>query len=65
MKNKSVWAVAGAVSVFIGLVIGVFTLVRSGAITPEVGLLMLICLLGLYAGFGILIAAYRLVNRLE
>ena len=65
MKNKRILAVAGAVSVFICLVIGVFALVRSGVIKLEVGLLMLICLLGLYVGFGILIAVYRLVNRLE
>lgn len=65
MKNKRILAVAGAVSVFICLVIGVFALVRSGVVKLEVGLLMLICLLGLYVGFGILIAVYRLVNRLE
>lgn len=56
---------AGAVSAFIGAAIGVFALVRSGVIEPGLGILMLICLLGMYVGFGILIAVYRLVNRLQ
>ncbi len=58
-------AVAAAVSAFIGIAIGVFALVRSGTIEPGLGILMLICLLGMYVGFGILIAVYRLVNRLQ
>ena len=50
---------------FICVVAGVFALVRSGAVKAEVGLLMLICLLGIYVGFGILAAVYRLVSRLQ
>ena len=65
MKNKKLIIVAGAVSIFTCLVAVVFFLVRSGAVKPEVGLLMLISLLGLYVGFGILIAVYRLVLKLE
>lgn len=53
------------VSVFLCLVIGIFVLVRSGVVSLELGLLMLICLLGMYVGFGILIAVYQLVNKLE
>ena len=56
---------AGAVSAFIGIAVGVFILVRSNMIEPGLGILMLICLLGMYVGFGILIAVYRLVNRLQ
>ena len=65
MKNKKLIIVGSAVSVFVCLVAGVFYLVESGAIKPQVGLLMLISLLGLYVGFGILIAVYRLVLKLE
>ncbi len=65
MKNKGLLAVAGIISVFICVVAGVFALVRSGAVRAEVGLLMLICLLGIYVGFGILAAVYRLVSRLQ
>ena len=65
MKNKKLFAVVGAISIFSCLVISVFALVRSGAIKPEVGLLMLVSLVGLYIGFGILIAVYRLVMKLN
>ena len=65
MSNKRVLAVLSTVSVFFCLVIGIFVLVRSGAVSLELGLLMLICLLGIYVGFGILIAVYQLVNKLE
>ena len=57
--------ILGAVSVFIGIAVGVFSLVRSGIIETGVGLLMLISLLGIYVGFGILIGVYRLVNKLH
>ena len=63
MKNALV--ILGAVSVFIGIAVGVFSLVRSGIIETGVGLLILISLLGIYVGFGILIGVYRLVNRLH
>ena len=65
MKHKKLLIVVGAVTLFSCLVAGVFFLVRSGGVTPQVGLLMLISLLGLYVGFGILIAVYRLVLKLE
>ena len=65
MKHKNLLIVFGAVLLFTCLVAGVFFLVRFGVVTPQVGLLMLICLLGLYVGFGILIAVYRLVLKLE
>ena len=62
---KKALVILGAVSVFIGIAVGVFSLVRSGIIETGVGLLMLINLLGIYVGFGILIGVYRLVNRLH
>ena len=65
MKGKKILLVAGAIFLFACLVIGVFILVRSGAVKPAVGLLMLISLLGMYIGFGILIAVYRMVMKLH
>ncbi|MCY4420900.1 MAG: hypothetical protein OXC42_06570 [Gammaproteobacteria bacterium] len=62
---KKALVILGAVSVFIGIAVGVFSLVRSGIIETGVGLLLLISLLGVYVGFGILIGVYRLVNRLH
>ena len=64
MKNKRLLFIAAAVALFSGLVLSVFILVRSGVVSSQVGLLMLIALLGLYVGFGILILAYRLIMRL-
>ncbi len=64
MKNKKLLFVAGVVSLFVGLVAGVFALVRFGLVSPQLGLLMLISLLGIYVGFGVLILAYRLVMKL-
>ena len=64
MKNGKLLFIAVAVILFSGLVAGVFVLVRSGVVSPEVGLLMLIALLGLYVGFGVLILAYRLIMKL-
>lgn len=65
MKQKNILYVVGAMTIFAGLVAGVFVLVRTGVINSAVGLLMLISLLGMYVGFGILIAAYRLILKLE
>ncbi len=36
----------------------------NGVITVNVAVLILIALLGMYIGFGVLIAVYRLVNKL-
>ena len=65
MKQKNILYVVGAMTIFVSLVAGVFVLVRTGVINSAVGLLMLISLLGMYVGFGILIAAYRLILKLE
>lgn len=64
MKNGKLLFIVVAAILFSGLVAGVFVLVRSGVVSPEVGLLMLIALLGLYVGFGVLILAYRLIMKL-
>lgn len=65
MKNKKLLIVAGAISLFACLVAGVFILVRSRVINPEVGLWLLISLLGIYVGFGVLISVYRLILKLD
>jgi hypothetical protein len=65
MKSKKLVIVAGAISLFACLVAGVFILVRFRVINTEVGLLLLISLLGMYIGFGVLIAAYRLIIKLD
>ncbi|MGI9329991.1 MAG: hypothetical protein ACR2QB_04685 [Gammaproteobacteria bacterium] len=50
---------------FSGLVALVFGLAIYRVVTPQMALLMLIGLAGLYIGFGILFLVYRLVDRLD
>ena len=40
-------------------------LLVKGVITFQLAMLMLVALLGLYFGFGVLIALYRFVGRLK
>ena len=52
----------GALFLFlVGITIYLFA---NGVITVNVAVLMLVALLGMYVGFGVLIAVYRLVNKL-
>lgn len=50
---------------FVLLAVGIFYSVKTGFLPYQMGLLLFISLLGLYMGFGILIGAYRLVNKLD
>ena len=57
--------VAAVVFSFCGLIALVMTLLIKHVITFQMALLSLVALLGLYCGFGVLIAIYRFVGRLE
>jgi hypothetical protein len=66
MADKKKWLIAAAISMsFTGIVVLIMTLLIKGVITFQLGLLMLVALLGLYFGFGVLIAVYRFVDRLK
>ena len=52
-------------TVFVSLVAGLFYAVKTGLLPFQLGLLLFMSLLGMYIGFGILIGAYRLVNKLN
>ncbi len=43
----------------------IFALMIKGVVTFQLGMLMLVALLGLYFGFGVLILIYRFVAKLE
>jgi hypothetical protein len=63
--QRTRWVVVGVVALFIALV-GTIVLLRvTKAIGFELAMLMLVALLGMYVGFGILIAVYRLIGKLE
>lgn len=64
-KKLLLQVVAGGVLAFSAVVGTIIYLGRTGIITAEMAILMLIGLLGIYIGFGIMIFAYRLVQKLE
>ena len=66
MAKKRVLIIAAATIVsFIALAALIITLLAMKIIGSTVALLMLVALVGMYVGFGALIAVYRLINRLE
>ena len=64
-KNKTLRVVAGIAASFIGLVGAIIFLLEAKIISFEMAILMLVALLAMYVGFGILIAVYRLMGKLE
>jgi hypothetical protein len=50
---------------FTALVVLILVLMMRGVVTFQLGLLMLVALLALYFGFGVLVAVYRFVGKLE
>jgi hypothetical protein len=64
-KNLLLQVIAGVVVAFCALVGTIIYLARIRVITIDMAILMLIGLLGIYIGFGIMIFAYRFVQKLE
>ena len=64
-KNRTLKVVAGIAASFIGLVGTIIFLSEAKIISFEVAMLMLVALLGMYVGFGFLIAVYRFIGKLE
>ena len=64
-KNRTLKVVAGVGASFIGLVGAIIFLLEKKIISVEMAILMLVALLAMYVGFGILIAVYRFMGRLE
>ena len=55
-------AIAGS---FLGLAAAIIVMSAMGVISHTVAKLMLVALLGLYMGFGFLIAVYQLMRKLD
>lgn len=55
----------GMVASFTGLACTVICLLITRTVGAAVGILMLVALVGLHLGFGILIALYHLVDKME
>ncbi len=64
-RNRTLKVVAGIAVSFIGLVATIIFLSEVKVISFGVSKLMLVALLGMYVGFGILIAIYRLIRKLD
>jgi hypothetical protein len=64
-KNRTLKVVAGIAVSFTGLVGTIIFLLEKKIISFEMAILMFVALLGMYVGFGILIAVYRLMGKLE
>jgi len=64
-RNRTLKVVAGIAASFAGLVGIIIFLFEAQIISFEMAKLMLVALLGMYVGFGILIAVYRLIGKLD
>jgi hypothetical protein len=64
-RNRTLKVVAGIVVSFTGLAGTIILLSVTKIISFAMAMLMLVALLGMYIGFGILIAVYRLIGKLE
>ncbi len=63
--NRTLKIVAGIVVSFTGLAGTIIFLSATKTISFTMAMLMLAALVGMYVGFGVLIAVYRLINKLE
>lgn len=66
MSAKKKWGIAGLiVGSFIGFVLLINYLAAREVLTSTEAGLMVVALFGMYVGYGILIIAYRIMNRLH
>lgn len=64
-RTRTLITVVGIVVSFTGLAGVILYLLAAQKISFEMAMLMLVALLGMYIGFGILIAVYRLISKLD
>ena len=64
-RKRTLRIVAGIAVSFIGLAGAIIFLSEMKIISFEIAKLMLVGLLAMYVGFGVLIAVYRLIAKLE
>jgi CRISPR/Cas system endoribonuclease Cas6 (RAMP superfamily) len=64
-KNRTLKVVASIAASFTGFVGTIIFLLERKIISVEMASLMLVALLAMYVGFGVLIAVYRLVDKLK
>jgi hypothetical protein len=64
-KRGTLITVAGIAASFVGLVGVIIILLVNKIVSFAMAMLMLVALFGLFVGFGILIAIYRFIDKLE
>jgi hypothetical protein len=64
-KKRTLRVVAGIAASFTALVGTIIFLSQAKIISLAVAMLMLVALVAIYIGFGVLIAVYRLIGKLE
>jgi hypothetical protein len=64
-RKRTLIAVAAVVVSFTGLAGTIIILSEAKIISFPIAMLMLVALLGMYIGFGVLFAFYRLVGKLK
>jgi hypothetical protein len=64
-KNRTLKVVAGIAASFACFVGAIIFLLETKVISIEMASLILVALLAMYVGIGVLIAVYRLMDKLE
>lgn len=64
-ENRTLKLVVAMVASFVGLAGVIIFLLATKIVSAQMGILMLVASVGMHLGFGILIAVYRLIGKLE
>jgi hypothetical protein len=64
-KNGTSKLVVSMAASFTGLCGVIIFLMVTRTVTAQMGILMLVASVGMHVGFGVLIAVYRLIDKLE
>jgi len=64
-NNRTPKLIVGIVASFMGLAGVIIFLLAAKIVSVQIGILMLVMSVGMHLGFGILIAVYRLIGKLE
>ena len=64
-KNRTPKLLVGIVASFMGFGCVIIFLLATKTVSVQIGILMLVASVGMHLGFGILLAVYRLIGKLE
>jgi len=64
-KNRTPKLLVGIVASFMGFACVIIFLLATKTVSVQIGILMLVASVGMHLGFGILLAVYRLISKLE